>query len=491
MQKAKLALAICLTTSLIALPIANSATGVKPGASCPIQEENRNYKGKMYTCIKVGKKWVWDKGVTISSAPKPSPSPTSRDIFSPIAVTTLKGSTVSGRHTFSFVIPSANPAVSQYELGYMLLKKEGLDPSFDLDYSQPSIYKVLTNDSFVVSNEEIMQIFKSRGLDSSKLSIMFKVRTNWNGAVSTWGNGVYLTPNQYLTQIPTPSPSPSPVILPDPVTNLSGSLDFEKLSFSFDKPKIDGELKYFEIGLSYLLDPASDPTKTSNYSTPKVLRNIASEKFSVSIDEYLSFLLFEAKDSRSGAALTKVRVVTSKGTSAWSSGVYTTAVDLRAALSTYVPPSGGGSSSGGSSSGGSSSGGSSSGGSSSGGSSSGGSSSGGSSSGGSSSTPAPAPTASKVLKYFTITATRDANCTSRDVSSKLTSARLIVPSSGGGTGSAKYVYKPGSLSQGSHGASVSAGVREYWTKATFQSPFVYQSSSTWYADVEITCSYLG
>jgi hypothetical protein len=95
------------------------------------------------------------------------------------------------------------------------------------------------------------------------------------------------------------------------------------------------------------------------------------------------------------------------------------------------------------------------------------------------------------LMTFTLTSPREANCTTRDVSSNLVSARIVMPASGSGMGSAKYVYKAGVLTRGSKGASVSAGTREYWTKATFESPFVYQSSTYWYADVEITCSYFG
>ncbi len=95
----------------------------------------------------------------------------------------------------------------------------------------------------------------------------------------------------------------------------------------------------------------------------------------------------------------------------------------------------------------------------------------------------------KTTKTFTLVGTREANCTSRDVTSNLVSASLVAPPTGG-TGSSKYIYKPGTISKGSKGASVSAGVRELWTKSTFQSPYVYQSSTAWYADVEITCSYL-
>lgn len=62
--------------SLIGIPSANSATTIKPGATCPYQYENKTYKGKLYTCIKVGKKWVWDKGFTVKNTPTPTPTPT-------------------------------------------------------------------------------------------------------------------------------------------------------------------------------------------------------------------------------------------------------------------------------------------------------------------------------------------------------------------------------------------------------------------------------
>ncbi len=72
----------------------------------------------------------------------------------------------------------------------------------------------------------------------------------------------------------------------------------------------------------------------------------------------------------------------------------------------------------------------------------------------------------------------------------MSSATLIVPSSGGGTGTMKYIYRAGTLSRGTHGAEVSAGTRETWTRG-FEQPWVYQSTTYWYADVQITCSYLG
>lgn len=81
MRKLAIPAVLLFAIGLIVIPSANGAAAIKPGAACPYQFENKTYKGKMYTCVKVGKKWVWDKGVVSkqsasSPSPTPSPSPT-------------------------------------------------------------------------------------------------------------------------------------------------------------------------------------------------------------------------------------------------------------------------------------------------------------------------------------------------------------------------------------------------------------------------------
>ena len=81
----KLATFLVISTSinLMIAPHAFSATKIKPGTNCPYQFENRDYQGKTYTCVKVGKKWVWDKGVNTSSKTQAAPSPTPTTTKSP------------------------------------------------------------------------------------------------------------------------------------------------------------------------------------------------------------------------------------------------------------------------------------------------------------------------------------------------------------------------------------------------------------------------
>jgi hypothetical protein len=71
MRKALAGLVAILALSLITAQLSGAA--VTPGTKCSKAGITSTYKGKKYTCIKSGKKLVWNKGVAIS---KPTPTPT-------------------------------------------------------------------------------------------------------------------------------------------------------------------------------------------------------------------------------------------------------------------------------------------------------------------------------------------------------------------------------------------------------------------------------
>jgi hypothetical protein len=60
----KKALGTLLALAILLVPI-NAIAAVKAGASCSKLGVTSTYAGKKYTCIKSGKKLVWDKGVTV------------------------------------------------------------------------------------------------------------------------------------------------------------------------------------------------------------------------------------------------------------------------------------------------------------------------------------------------------------------------------------------------------------------------------------------
>jgi hypothetical protein len=80
MKRGVLGITLLLTISLIP---AHSATPPKSGSTCTKQGATKTYQGKKYTCIKSGKKLIWDKGASVAkpiaapiASPTPAPTPT-------------------------------------------------------------------------------------------------------------------------------------------------------------------------------------------------------------------------------------------------------------------------------------------------------------------------------------------------------------------------------------------------------------------------------
>ena len=83
----------------LATPVATAA--VKPGTKCAKQGQTSTSAGIRYTCVKSGKKLVWNKGVSVKAAAKPelnpvvkpvepTPTPTSTPTPTPKNLTTLQ-----------------------------------------------------------------------------------------------------------------------------------------------------------------------------------------------------------------------------------------------------------------------------------------------------------------------------------------------------------------------------------------------------------------
>lgn len=69
-------LPVLLSVTLVfALMQSTVIAAVKPGASCKKLGQISTSAGKKYTCVKSGSKLVWNKGVAIKAAPRPSSNP--------------------------------------------------------------------------------------------------------------------------------------------------------------------------------------------------------------------------------------------------------------------------------------------------------------------------------------------------------------------------------------------------------------------------------
>ena len=79
-------LAVFVSAAFFLVPL-NAIAAVKAGASCSKLGATSTYAGKKYTCIKSGKKLVWNKGVAVA-APKPTSTPTPTPSPSPTPTAT-------------------------------------------------------------------------------------------------------------------------------------------------------------------------------------------------------------------------------------------------------------------------------------------------------------------------------------------------------------------------------------------------------------------
>ena len=101
MTRSRLLLALLLSISLMAAP---SFAAVKTGAKCTKAGATAIAGGKKFTCIKSGKRLVWNKGVTVKAAPKPNlnpilkpvePTPTPTPTTTPTPTQTVKPLTLT------------------------------------------------------------------------------------------------------------------------------------------------------------------------------------------------------------------------------------------------------------------------------------------------------------------------------------------------------------------------------------------------------------
>ena len=86
MRKAAISVSVLTLIATLLAPMQANAAAAKAGASCPKAKATQIVGSKKFTCVKSGKKLVWDKGVTIPKAATPKPTATTTP--TPTATTT-------------------------------------------------------------------------------------------------------------------------------------------------------------------------------------------------------------------------------------------------------------------------------------------------------------------------------------------------------------------------------------------------------------------
>ena len=119
MRYRALFLSIALGLSLSIAPISHAKAPVA-GATCSKLKATQIFQGKRFTCIKSGKKLVWNKGVTIrvtatptpkpSATPTPTPTPSVTESLSPTPTPTPTPSTSPTPTPKPTPTPSPTPA---------------------------------------------------------------------------------------------------------------------------------------------------------------------------------------------------------------------------------------------------------------------------------------------------------------------------------------------------------------------------------------------
>ena len=66
---------VVIVLGSIAIPNIQAIAAITPGVKCTKAGVKQIYKGKTFTCVKSGKKLVWNKGVLVKPTPTPTPTP--------------------------------------------------------------------------------------------------------------------------------------------------------------------------------------------------------------------------------------------------------------------------------------------------------------------------------------------------------------------------------------------------------------------------------
>lgn len=127
MKRHAIAILVVLSLFFSDFSVANAV--VTPGSKCAKAGVKQSHKGKVYTCIKLGKKLYWNNGTRVvttksTPTPRPTPTPTSTQIKAPGKITNLSAewreATLGPELVFSFEVDlnlPENSSLNSFEYG--------------------------------------------------------------------------------------------------------------------------------------------------------------------------------------------------------------------------------------------------------------------------------------------------------------------------------------------------------------------------------------
>ena len=202
---------------LLPLIPAIAATPPKSGAICSKVGTTQNYMGKKFTCIKSGKRLIWNKGVLIKkSAPSPSPTPTPTTTPTPTPTQTPTPTpspspspdrlSLSDPVTNCKIKDASNPEVGQYGgalYGGFIEKNRPVPSTGNVTwYLIPLEYTDLKGESnWRVRVDEQMQLLTDyyEAVSYGKLKIQWKVYENWITLPGTQSKYAISQSGDYIT----------------------------------------------------------------------------------------------------------------------------------------------------------------------------------------------------------------------------------------------------------------------------------------------------
>ena len=119
MRHRALFLSISLGLSLSVAPTSHAKAPVA-GATCSKLNATQVYQGKRFTCVKSGKKLVWNKGVTIKVTPTPTPTPSPTSSATATPTPSVSESITPSPTPTPTPTPKPSPTPTPTKMGYTM-----------------------------------------------------------------------------------------------------------------------------------------------------------------------------------------------------------------------------------------------------------------------------------------------------------------------------------------------------------------------------------